>query len=843
MEALVLALVCFAPWLFGAVEPLWEFVLYSGLALLLVLWAVRSLLEGEFTWHRCTVALCLAGLFLLGALQTVALPAELLTTLSPATARLYAKLLPVQPEILPAGASWTSPPAGATLSLYPAASRRELVRLLAVLLLFVTVRNNLASTAALRRLSVVALCNGGLLACFGIVQFFTSPRQTLYWTYPAPNDCFGPFVCRNHFPFYVNICFGLGVGLLLVLLAQGSARRRRWQVLFGKPQLLWTVCALSAMLCGSVLTLSRGGLLALVGAAIVCLGLRLVQSLRLADLASQLLAAALIPTLALAPMLALGFGFDPLVSRMATLQQGRTFEQARGSLWARVLPLAQEYPLWGTGYGTFRYIEPLQRIDGAEAHLVYENAHNDYLEALVEGGLARLLLSVLAIGLLCRQAARALHRLGDSARSGLVWGALFALVTVLIHSGGDFGLHVPAIAVLLTVLCAQLAALGDDPASVAPLRLRGPAPLLAALTALALGFALVSAGWEAHLYQSQADTAARLQGNGSAAGRQQRLVYLHAAAQRNPDPCAALIELAQAYAELYDEQTNGRDRREALQGTAELVLDSATAPGVPSAAARVLISDRRSALRQTADTAVHQTYLVPALRAFLQARAACPLRPEPHLALASYAHLLPRAEPRAVHLDRAKSLAPADPQLWYLCGLQEYTADTGRAFASWRHSLELSDRYLPDILAHAEAVDPAALLTNLLPDDPTLLLAAASQLYPEPAAKEKRRPLLVRGLALLEARTAPLRAEDLHTQAKLHAALGRNEDALSAYGRALALEPFCFAWRMEHAQLLFDSGRSREAESELRLILAQRPADTAARALQQQVARHIAENE
>src|SRR5205807_1640828 len=116
----------------------------------------------------------------------------------------------------------TSLAAGTTLSLYPGVTRLELVRLLAVFLLFAVVRNNVASVASLRRLSVAALVNGALLTLFGIAQFFTSHPHTLYWSYPVPHAVFGPFICRNHFAFYTNLCFGLGIGLLLALLPSRS---------------------------------------------------------------------------------------------------------------------------------------------------------------------------------------------------------------------------------------------------------------------------------------------------------------------------------------------------------------------------------------------------------------------------------------------------------------------------------------------------------------------------------------------------------------------------------------------------------------------------------------------
>src|SRR5579885_2226671 len=144
MEVVLLALVCLTPWAYGSVHPSFEFHLYTGIAVLLALWAARMLVEGQITWKKSAVAICLAGLFLFGVWQRTPLPRPVLSWLSPGTARLYDKLLPERPEVLPndvvASDATTLP--GSTISLYPGATRREAARLLAVFLVFVIVYNN-----------------------------------------------------------------------------------------------------------------------------------------------------------------------------------------------------------------------------------------------------------------------------------------------------------------------------------------------------------------------------------------------------------------------------------------------------------------------------------------------------------------------------------------------------------------------------------------------------------------------------------------------------------------------------------------------------------------------------
>ena len=153
MEALVLILVCLSPWVYGAVHPGFEFFLLAGLAVLLALWGVRMLLERKVTWKKCPVALCLAGLYLSGLWQVTSLPDHWLRWLSPGTARLYDHLLPARAKLLPFGADRVTPvpAAGTTISLFPGSTKQQLLRLLAVFLLFAVVRNNVASIACLRR--------------------------------------------------------------------------------------------------------------------------------------------------------------------------------------------------------------------------------------------------------------------------------------------------------------------------------------------------------------------------------------------------------------------------------------------------------------------------------------------------------------------------------------------------------------------------------------------------------------------------------------------------------------------------------------------------------------------
>src|SRR5262249_52969966 len=174
----------------------------------------------------------------------------------------------------------------------------------------------------------------------------------------------------------------------------------------------------------------------------------------------------------------------------------------RWDIWYRGLRAGWDAPWTGTGYGTFRDVEPVSRRPGDGHEYYTDHAHNDYVEAFTEGGGPRLVLTLLLVGLVDRLGARAYRRYQGHGTADLVLGGVAGFTAVAVHSFLDFGLHTPAITVLATVLAAVLAGLGGDrqgaknesPAADR-LRLFGVAPVLAAVVLVGLGWVLGGEGW------------------------------------------------------------------------------------------------------------------------------------------------------------------------------------------------------------------------------------------------------------------------------------------------------------------------------------------------------------
>ena len=736
------------------------------------------------------------------------------------------------------------PPAGSTLSFYPGATRRELGRYLAILLLFAVVRNNIASSTSLRRLGIAAFVNGSLLALFGLVQAFSANPQTIYWSYPAPGEAvFGPFINRNHFAFHMNVCVGLGAGLLLGRYA-GRGRMQgaggpspldprdsldRWL----DPVALGMIFALALMISSMVYSLSRGGFLALLGGSILGLLIRLPRW----RWSTQ--GRVVVLTLVTAVGLVSWFGYDRVVTRLGTIQDELTSRGSRLAIWSRALPLVRDFPLWGSGYGTYQFVDVLHRGDALHAGMIVYHAHNDYLEALVEGGLALFIPVMVAVALVFRLGLRAVRRHEDRPVGGLVLGALMGFTTVAIHSFSDFGMHIPANAVIVTVLCAQLCAAGrqrggagpetradresDDSDRYVP-RLRGLAPVLGAVSVAALGLALAGDGWRAHRAQQLRLTGFKLDADPDPAIREQKVAALEAATRLVPGYGRMQAELAHAHLTILERRQE--ELAESRPRTAGAGPGSITA---------------RAERGETEQARFTQLHLGPALRHFSRSRDVCPLRAEAHMEIAEYVDKFERAEPREAYLERAKFLAPDDPELWERCGTLELRdGRQDRAWTSWRRSLELSDSHLPEILDRSTVLlSPHDILRRILPDRPGLLLKAALHLYPQPG--EGRRPFLEQALATLEKRPDALGAAESHVKASIHRALGQPIEALAAYRASLDREPLQLAWRFELAELLYEQNRFQESFQELLKVQMLQPENAQTRELMDAVKGKIAE--
>lgn len=361
---------------------------------------------------------------------------------------------------------WASSDGWLPLSVSAPDTRRGLAFLVAALLAHLAASTALARDEAralfLRGLSLLGLA----FSLLGLVQLVrgTTSIYGVFEPHEGGGSIFGPFVNRNHFAGYMLMVIPVALAVFARALdaAAAEARNERgWRRLAhvldtraGTALIGWSMPILAAT-AALLATHSRGGLLAFV-ASLALLSLRLRRM-------GVLWAAGLAVAAAFS-----GLGLERLHDRFA-----RTSIESltRTLVWQDSFERSRAFRLAGTGFNTYAAAlsnaEPWSLPAGAtpwpaggspqevlgpregrrsppaiEGHFWYREAHNDYLQVLIETGIPGLLLVLWGVAAVLR---------GQRQDPWL----LAALVGVLLQEFVDFGLQIPALALLFVVLAAM----------------------------------------------------------------------------------------------------------------------------------------------------------------------------------------------------------------------------------------------------------------------------------------------------------------------------------------------------------------------------------------------------
>ena len=154
---------------------------------------------------------------------------------------------------------------------------------------------------------------------------------------------------------------------------------------------------------------------------------------------------------------------SPVYQRIISLfhENGSDHGQFRLQVWESTIALINDYPYTGTGPGTFAQSFPRFNPAGFDILPVY--AHNDYLQFTAETGL---LFIPLVLWLIYAFFKNGFVKLTSKSRQmrGITIGAMTSVFAILVHSLFDFNLHIPANALLFTLLAALVCS--DPPSSL-----------------------------------------------------------------------------------------------------------------------------------------------------------------------------------------------------------------------------------------------------------------------------------------------------------------------------------------------------------------------------------------
>ena len=279
---------------------------------------------------------------------------------------------------------------------------------------------------------------GAVVASFAVLQGL-APNGRLYWIRVSEQGgyIYGPYVNHNHYAGLMEMLTPFPLVLAATRFTDGNRKI--------------AVAGIAALMAGSIfLSGSRGGMAAFV-AQMVVLGVFLVRK-REGSWKQPLMLGAF---LAMVIVFLVWMGSNELTQRLISIHSEAREEISGGTrltIDRDCLRMLVKRPLLGWGLGAFPIVYPEFR--SFYTNFFVNQAHNDYLQLLVETGLAGFSIAIWFLVLVFRRAAGKLKNWTESASGAMTVAALLGCVGILVHSFLDFNLQIPANAALFYVLCA-----------------------------------------------------------------------------------------------------------------------------------------------------------------------------------------------------------------------------------------------------------------------------------------------------------------------------------------------------------------------------------------------------
>lgn len=427
---MLLAVPILATIFYGAVDPAAQGLLAVSGMLILALWALDSFKRGRIEFSVEPLQAPLAALILLGFVQ----------------------LLPLGNSGAPPGVLGVSP--SSALSFDPFATRMFIVRLAAVLIFFAAALVFVRGSRRVRLAALTIITFGSLMAFVGILQWLAKP-DAIYGLRPTPQAIpFGSFVNQHHFAAFMEMTIGLGLGIAL-----GSGLKR--------SMLLLLITALVLMTIAVVLTGSRGGILSLGAVVITVLsatyfarggpGARKETPRSLRRALTGLLGTLTGVVLLLVLVIALG-GADNLLRGVGFGSASDDPTSGRLHFWRVALEIFKANPLVGAGLDAFGNAFPL--YDTRNGSFRVEQAHNDYLQMLADGGLIGFAITAAFLVMLAGTCTRCIRSAAEGVERSVAIGATAGIVGILAHSFVDFPLRTTSNAYIFFLLIAVMVGAG-----------------------------------------------------------------------------------------------------------------------------------------------------------------------------------------------------------------------------------------------------------------------------------------------------------------------------------------------------------------------------------------------
>ena len=435
----------------------------------------------RYTWPIVPALIGAAGLFLISGARVGADPLtrSIDAVLVAALAVIGFQMVPLPGAIVRAVSSATPAlqdvyalePFGnwRPLSIHPASTRVSFGLALAAALIFWTSREAF-SRGGTRRAARLLAWIGLACALVSLAQRATAPKTVLWkWSVADPRALpFGFFVDRNQLAMWLILAISLIAGYLAMHVHARTTDRTRLDlhtaiVILSERGALVICACVAVMVLTLAATLSRSGFVGLVGAGAA--GAWLAREDRKTVLWAGATAAIVLGAAAA------WMNLEGLAQRIVTTASGAEFgATGRLAIWRETAGIVRDFPLLGTGAGTFA--DAMFVYQQTARDVLFNNAHDEYLQLQAEGGIALLIVSLAGIWLTAKAAcARVAADIG--AHRYFRIGACAGLAGIAIQSLWEAGLRAPAnllLAAIVAAIAVRPIDRGDTPPAAETMR-------------------------------------------------------------------------------------------------------------------------------------------------------------------------------------------------------------------------------------------------------------------------------------------------------------------------------------------------------------------------------------
>jgi O-antigen ligase len=432
---LFLAILFLLPIPLGANRP-WAWSIFQLAIFALTLYSTFSLRgKKDIGVHNyMSMVLLWIAFIVVAFIQIIPLPPVLLELFSPSSVDLYKM----------AGAEHFY------ISIDHGQSTINFIKLLSLFCLLILTMQLVDSEQRIRLLLITMLASGTFQALYGALEILLGVQQSLIFGLEVKEMATGSFVYRNHYANFLMLCLCAGIGLIVTglekdkMLSPKDRLRSMATTLLGSKAII-RIC-LAVMVIGLVMSRSRMGNAAFFTSVAI---IGVIALLLIRNRSNGLLVFVVSMFIVDLFIVSAYFGLERVKER---LEQTSLSAESRDEVIRDAFPIVQDFPLFGSGGGSFYSIFPSHQ--DLEVYAFYDHAHNDFLQFTIEFGLVGAFILLIIMLFTFYKSLRAMYVRRNSIFKGLSFAVAMAVLGMAIHMTVDFPLQAYANASYFVVFIA-----------------------------------------------------------------------------------------------------------------------------------------------------------------------------------------------------------------------------------------------------------------------------------------------------------------------------------------------------------------------------------------------------